>query len=92
MKKTYCAVLLFITVLAGQNVAGAAPSPETRCSALLTVQLDGVKIHSATLQAAGQKVPGSSMPPLGEGLPPIPDVSGLPEFCRVNASAHPEPG
>jgi Tannase and feruloyl esterase len=68
------------------NAPVADASAAERCAAITSSRLGDVVIASASLQAANAPIPGASIAP---GMPPI---SGLPEFCRVVGSIHPEAG
>lgn len=73
--------------VASSPVAGIAAGD---CEALARVELDQVKITSAKAQPAGEPVAGAKLPNM-TGTPGAgPDVSGLPAFCRVVGSIHPE--
>lgn len=74
-----------------QLAALTAPA-EDHCAPLAGLRLDKVEIESAKLQPANDPVPGASLPSM-TGTPGAgPKVAGLPAFCRVTGSIHPEPG
>jgi type 1 glutamine amidotransferase len=78
--------------LLADGLGWAVSSSAQRCANVAKLSLPDITIASAQLQPANQPVPNSGMPSMGGDMPPIPDVSGLPAFCRVIASAQPEKG
>jgi Tannase and feruloyl esterase len=74
------------------GVANAGPDSGDRCAALAGSKLGQVEIRSATLQPAQVPVPNSKLPQMAATLPVGPDMAGLPAFCRVIGSVHPEAG
>jgi hypothetical protein len=70
----------------------AAAFSDAACSALLNFKLSDTVIERAVLQPANQPVIGANNPSMtgeyGKGAP----VNGLPAFCRVIGSFHPEAG
>ena len=76
--------------LAAPSPAVAQASPEDSCAALAGLKLDNVEITRAEMQPANQPVPGAFMPDF-TGLGKGPQISGLPDFCRVAGTIRPEP-
>ena len=72
--------------------AVAADSAGDRCVHLARLKINQVTIESAAIQPANEAVPGATLPGMtgkpGGGAP----VKGLPAFCRITGSMHPEPG
>lgn len=85
------ALLATVLLLGLPGCADPHKALHSRCSALAKLAVDGVQITGAELQPAKAVVSGTSMPPLGEGMPRTPDIRGLPAFCRVSGSIRPEP-
>lgn len=90
------AVAMGFSALSGMPLspASAAKAQETplandRCRALAGLALPGTTIEIAQLVAAGEKVSGARMPDF-MGQPNGPEISGLPEFCRVAGRIRPE--
>jgi feruloyl esterase len=81
---------------AAAQPAAPGPSPAATdidaCARLAGLKLEHGQVESATAQAAKAPVQGARLPGMsgnpGEGSP----VAGLPAFCRVVGSLHPEPG
>lgn len=72
--------------------ASSSVSTGDSCTNLAGLKLDQVVIESAKTQPAKAPVEGAKLPGMtgmpGEGA----TVAGLPAFCRVVGSIHPEPG
>jgi hypothetical protein len=75
---------------AASTTAIAAGSVGERCAQLAAFKIDRVAIHSAVIQPANDAVSSANLPSMtgtpGGGAP----VRGLPAFCRVTGSMHPE--
>jgi hypothetical protein len=81
--------------LHGESPAFAVENPgrgDAACRALADYKSPGMVIDSAALQPANTPVPGANAPSMtgqyGKGAP----LSGLPAFCRIKGSLHPEVG
>jgi Tannase and feruloyl esterase len=73
-------------------VASSATAVDEKCTKLKELQIDQVAIESANLQPAKLPVAGANYPSM-TGVPGTgPQLSGLPAFCRVIGSIHPEAG
>jgi hypothetical protein len=63
-----------------------------RCARLGGLSLDHVAIQSAKTQPAQAPVSGANLPSMTGAPGAGPPVAGLPAFCRVSGSMHPEAG
>jgi len=90
---TACAgvAMAFASPVAAAAKVPAETGAAERCTALSALHLRRATIDSAQVVAAGAKVPGARMPDQ-TGQPNGPEVSGLPEFCRVAGRFRPEAG
>jgi feruloyl esterase len=68
-----------------------ASEDEARCAALARLALPNTEDFSASLQVAGTVVNGASYTAADRSTVGA-EIAGLPEFCRVSGSIHPEPG
>ena len=69
--------------LAAATILVALPAAAASCDSLKSVKIDHVTIDSAELIKAGEY----KAPPGGRGGPP--DLSDLPQFCRITATSRP---
>ena len=95
-----CGAVISLSGCVGQSAPTTAqtvapvPAPaltDEACTRLTSLKLDQVEIQSATIQPANTLVEGARRPDM-TGEPHGAPVSGLPAFCRVVGSIHPEPG
>ena len=83
--------LLFLIASVGACGVGSAEAPE-HCAALGALKIDHVMIDSAVPQPAGAPVQGARLPSMTGAPGAAAQVAGLPAFCRVTGSMHPEAG
>jgi feruloyl esterase len=75
-----------------KSSTGDRASSENRCASLAQLKLDQMDIKTAAIQPERASVPGANLPNM-TGTPGVgPQVAGLPAFCRVTGSMHPETG
>jgi Tannase and feruloyl esterase len=92
---TFIAAIALLTG-AGSGAASASDKSETaakaKCEALIGFNSADTIVKSASFQSANSPVIGANAPSMtgqyGKGAP----IGGLPEFCRITGSIHPEKG
>lgn len=89
------AVSLGLLIMPVTIVQASAQHPSVSagdtCSRLGGQKLGSATIESARIQLANTPVDGAPLPS-APGMPPRGNISGLPSFCRVVGSIHPEAG
>lgn len=95
MKTTHhllTALVLVISAAIPPAYADESTGTAGKCTSLEALSTQQTVIHSATLIAAGDKVPGARLPGMSGEPGGGAEVAGLPAFCRVVGSLHPEAG
>jgi Tannase and feruloyl esterase len=86
------AVTVAIWSIGSEKPVVAQDGADAKCAGLSRFLHPDLVIESAALQPAQAPVSGANAPNMSGAYGKGPAIAGLPAFCRVKGSIHPEPG